>query len=201
MLSSGYRDQLCSSPVVLLWSWLFTVLVYWGLISLPHPLSLGQHQWSISWPPAVSMWWFAVFQFCRAIWLWVLLTGSGDELCGPLPALFQTVAYHPPTVSPPAFPALVYWKFMQISAPCPLSFSGVLSASCPLCCVLVFSSLLIVLFFFFAGGSQSAQGAMLVYTTGLGIPSDAWHSPVWLSNVSQAGLEQVSVGSPPIFSV
>jgi hypothetical protein len=36
----------------------------------------------------------------------MLLTGSGDELCGLLPALFQAVAYHLPTVSPFAFPAL-----------------------------------------------------------------------------------------------
>jgi hypothetical protein len=29
-----------------------------------------------------------VFQFCSVIWLWMLLTSSGDELCVPLPALF-----------------------------------------------------------------------------------------------------------------
>jgi hypothetical protein len=32
-----------------------------------------------------------VFQFCGAVWFWVLLTGSLDELCGLLPALFQAV--------------------------------------------------------------------------------------------------------------
>jgi hypothetical protein len=36
----------------------------------------------------------------------VLLTGSGDELCSLLPALFQAVAYHPPAVGLPAFPAI-----------------------------------------------------------------------------------------------
>jgi hypothetical protein len=46
-----FRNQLCSPPAVLLWSLFFTVLVYWGLVSLPHPLSLGRGQWSISWPP------------------------------------------------------------------------------------------------------------------------------------------------------
>jgi hypothetical protein len=48
----------------------------------------------------------------------------------------------------------------------PPPFSGVLSATLPLCCVLVFSSLFIVQFFFFAGSSQSAQGPMLVYPRG-----------------------------------
>jgi hypothetical protein len=38
----------------------------------------------------------------------MLLTGSGDELCGPLPALFLAVAYHLPTIGLPAFPAFVF---------------------------------------------------------------------------------------------
>jgi hypothetical protein len=48
------------------------------------------------------------------------------------------------------------------------SFSGALSASRTLCCVLVFSSLFIVqvFFFFCRGWGQSAQGAMLVYSRG-----------------------------------
>jgi hypothetical protein len=60
--------------------------MYWfsgGLFLLPHPLSLGQGQRSVSWLPAVSvLCWFAdCFQFCSVVWLWMLLTGSGDELC------------------------------------------------------------------------------------------------------------------------
>jgi hypothetical protein len=48
-----------------------------------------------------------------------------------------------------------------------LPCSGVLSATLPLFCVLVFSSLFIFQFFFFAGGrGHSAQGAMLVYPRG-----------------------------------
>jgi hypothetical protein len=47
-------------------------------------------------------------------------------------------------------------------------FSGVLSATPPFCCVLIFSSLFIV--HFFVGGGQSAQGAILVY------PRGAWGS-------------------------
>jgi hypothetical protein len=49
-----------------------------------------------------------IFKFCSVILLWILLTGSGDELCGLLPALFQTAACCLPTVSPSAFPAFVY---------------------------------------------------------------------------------------------
>jgi hypothetical protein len=56
------------------------------------------------------------------------------------------------------------------------SFSGVLSASCPFCCVLVFSSLFIVQYIFFCqvGGGRSAQGAMLVYLKG-GWGNTMWH--------------------------
>jgi hypothetical protein len=59
-----------------------------------------------------------IFQFWNVIWLWMLLTGSGDELCGLLSALFQAVAYHPPSVSQSAFPAFVYCNFLRRSAPC-----------------------------------------------------------------------------------
>jgi hypothetical protein len=54
-LSSYSGDQLCSPPAILLWSWVFSVFVYWGLVSLPGPLSLGQCQQSVSWLPAASM--------------------------------------------------------------------------------------------------------------------------------------------------
>jgi hypothetical protein len=71
-------DHLCSPPAVLLWRWLFTVLVYWGLVSLPHPLSLGQGQWFISCPPAVSvLWWFTV---CFSIWKGRLTLGVAHWL-------------------------------------------------------------------------------------------------------------------------
>jgi hypothetical protein len=82
-----FWNHLCSPPAVLLWSWVFTVLDYWGLVPLPCPLSLEQGQWSISWPPAVSMlWWFAdYFSILQchltldvANWLrrWVLWTAT-----------------------------------------------------------------------------------------------------------------------------
>jgi hypothetical protein len=58
-LSSGSGDQLCGTPAILLWSWVLTVLVYWGLVTLPHTLSLGQGQRSVCQLSAVNvLWWF-----------------------------------------------------------------------------------------------------------------------------------------------
>jgi hypothetical protein len=51
---------------VLHWRWVFSVFVYWGLVSLLHPLSHGQGQRSVSWlPPANVLYWFAD---CLSIW-------------------------------------------------------------------------------------------------------------------------------------
>jgi hypothetical protein len=90
----------------------------------------------------------------------------------------------------------------QLLAPPP--FSGVLSASHPLCCVLVFSSLFIQ--FFCEGGVVSLPRGYAGLSQGwLGkycIMPDAHLFS--LLNVSQAVLELVSGGgggSPPIFSV
>jgi hypothetical protein len=49
------------------------------------------------------------FQFCEAVWFWVLLSGSEDELCDPLPALLCGVAYCLSAVSHPAFLVFVCW--------------------------------------------------------------------------------------------
>jgi hypothetical protein len=86
-LSSSSGDDLCSPPDIQLWSWVFAVLVYWGLVTLPHTLSLGQGQRSLSWPPAASVLrWFAdcfsSLQFRLALdvahWLrrWALWTAT-----------------------------------------------------------------------------------------------------------------------------
>jgi hypothetical protein len=40
--SYRFQNQLCSPPAVLLWSWVFTLLDYWGLVSLPCPLTLDK---------------------------------------------------------------------------------------------------------------------------------------------------------------
>jgi hypothetical protein len=71
----------------------------------------------------------------------MLLTGSGDEFCGPLPALFQAVAYHPPAVSPSAFLVFVTDSLSRDQLLAPPSLSGALTAPCPFCCVFLFSSL------------------------------------------------------------
>jgi hypothetical protein len=107
-----------------------------------------------------------VFQFCNVVWLWMLLTGSGDEFCGMLSALFQAVAYHLPFVSPSAFPAFVYWKFTQRSAPClsPLLWCAQ-STLLPLQHI-PFQFFIYHSVFFFRAGGQSVQGAILVYPRG-----------------------------------
>jgi hypothetical protein len=103
-----------------------------------------------------------------------LLTGSGDEFCGPLPALLQAVAYQVPTVSLPPFPGICLLIVqVEISSlvllPSPLCFQH----SHSLCYVLVFSLLFIVQFFFFLQWCQSAQGPMLVYHRG------GWGNTTW----------------------
>jgi hypothetical protein len=85
-----------------------------------------------------------------------VLTGSEDELSGPLPALFQSASYHLSSVGPSAFPALFTESLQGVQLLLPPRVSGALSATLSLCCVLVFSSLFIVKFFFNGGGSQPA---------------------------------------------
>jgi hypothetical protein len=67
--SSGSGDQLCGPPALLLCSWVFSVLVYWGLVSLPHAPSLGQGQSSAisSLLSACYGGLLVVFQFCNII--------------------------------------------------------------------------------------------------------------------------------------
>jgi hypothetical protein len=116
-----------------------------------------------------------VFQFCSVIWLCLLLTGSGDELCGLLPALFQAVAYHLPVVGLLPFQHLFTENSCRDLLLALLAFSSALTAPRPLRCVLVFSSLFILLFCFVlqGRGGQSAQGAMLVY------PRGGWGDMMW----------------------
>jgi hypothetical protein len=88
----------------------------------------------------------------------MLLSGSGDELCGLLPALFQTVAYYWPAVIPYAFLALFTESLSGDHLLVPPLFSSALSATLPLGCVLVFRSLFIVHFFFFCRGISLPRG-------------------------------------------
>jgi hypothetical protein len=189
---------------------MFAVLVYWGLVSLPHPLSLGQGQCSISQPPDVSVLWqfpdcFSILQCCLTLdiahWLrrWALLTTT----CS-----ISGSSYHPPTVGPSAFPNFESSCGDHLLSPPP--FSGALMAPCPLYCVLVFSSLFIqffVLFCFVWGGgrgAQSTQGDMLVY------PRGGWRNTAWCLVLtcwpaeclpSRFGTSVWQHRSPPVFSV
>jgi hypothetical protein len=145
-----------------------------------------------------------VFQFCRAAWLWVLLSGSGDGFCGPIPALLKAVAYHVPTIDPPAFPTICLLILcMEISflplLPSPVCFQHLApSAMC------YFSVHCLLFIFFFARGSvcqggyaDLSQGWLGEYYVTLGVHLFG------LLIVSQAGLESASgMGqSPPVFSV
>jgi hypothetical protein len=128
----------------------------------------------------------------------MLLTGSEDELCGLLLALFQAAAYHPPAVGPSAFPVFVYCKFMQRSVPWPsLLFQCTFSNSAPsaVCSFSVLCLLFSFLFFCEVGVSLSRSLCWVIPGVVVGISHDTWCSPVGLRNVSQAGLESTS-GEP-----
>jgi hypothetical protein len=136
----------------------------------------------------------------------VLLTGSGDGLCGPLPALLQAVAYHPPTVHVPAFPAIclliVHLEISFLFFP-PSLVRFQCTYRHPFHCVLVFSSLFIVQDFFGGGAvwpggcTGLSQGWLVEYCMAVGTHLFG------LMNVSQAGLEpaaEVVVAAVHLFS-
>jgi hypothetical protein len=202
MFSSGSRDQLCSSPAVLHWSWVFTGLDYWGLVSLPCPfpwvkvsdLSAGLLL------SACCHGLLIIFQFCSVVWLWVLFTSSGDKLCGPLPALFQAATYHPPIVTllpfQPLFSESSHGDQLLAFPLLRCTFSN--STSSAVClfsvCCLLFG--FFVCFFFCWGGSVCpggyaglSQGWLGEYCVTLGV------HPSGLLNVSQVGLDQGLVAS------
>jgi hypothetical protein len=105
-----------------------------------------------------------VFQFFRAIWLWLLLTGLRDELCGMLPALLQAVAYPQTAVSLPAFPAICLLIVPVEISSLPFSPSLVhFQHFWPPHLCASFQFIVYCSIFFCRVGGQSAQGAMLVY--------------------------------------
>jgi hypothetical protein len=86
----------------------------------------------------------------------MLLTGSGDEFCGPLPALFQAVAYHLPGVSPSAFPAICLLKVcLEISSLFLPLLQCAYSTPPPLLCVSFSSLFFFVLFCFVCRAGRS----------------------------------------------
>jgi hypothetical protein len=139
----------------------------------------------------------------------VLLTGSGDELFGWLPALLQGVAYHLPAVGLPAFPVICLLIDLAEISSLPLSPSLVhFQCSHTLCCVLAFCSLFIVrVFFCVCVWKVSLPRGLCWFILGVagGILRDAWRLPVWsaecvpgrFGDSSNSG----SKSCPPVFSV
>jgi hypothetical protein len=196
MLSSGSREQFCIPLAILLQSCIFTVLDYWGLVSLSRPNSLGQGQKSVSRLPTVRvLWWFAdCFSILQYHLTWMLLTGSRDEFCGLLSALFQVEIYHWPAISSSVFLAFVYWNLCGDFCPSPILWGHVAPSAACFRSLLYCSGFLFVCFL--QCGGQSAQGVMLISPRGgCGIPRNTWCSPVGLLDVSQAGLELASNGA------
>jgi hypothetical protein len=203
MLSSGSSDQLCHSPAVLLWSWVFVVLVYWGLVSLPLSLSLGQGQWSVSWPPAlaVSVLWlfadcFSFLQCCLILsvahWLriWVLWTatcsilGSGLSPVHCWPSCLSGLCLLKVHVEMRSL--LLPPSLVQLQHPAP---SAVCSFSVP--CLFSFC-------FFFAGlGEVSLSRWLCLFIPGVaeGKTHKSWHSSVDLHLPSRLELVSGSMGA------
>jgi hypothetical protein len=202
-----FWNQLCSSQALLLWSWVSLCLITGGLFLCLVPFLWGKVS-DLSAGSLLSECCDSLlisFQFCSVIWLWMLLTGSGDELCGPLPALFQVVAYHQPAVGPSVFPAFIYWKLLWRSAPCfPRLLQCAYSNSAPLLCVsfqfLVYCSV----FFFFAGRGISLPRIYAGLSQGcLGKSTWCLVLTCWSAEClpSRFGAGVWQHGSPPVFSV
>jgi hypothetical protein len=103
MLPSGSEDHFSYPLSALLWRKLIAVFVYWDFSTGVFFLSLPSFSvpGSVFHPPSLlSMLDYSllfVFQFCRAVWFWILLSGSRDQFCDPLPALLWWVAYQSPS--------------------------------------------------------------------------------------------------------
>jgi hypothetical protein len=137
----------------------------------------------------------------------VLLTGSGDKFCGSLSALLQPVAYHPSTVSLPAFPSVcLLIVHMEISSlPLPPSLVCFQCFCFSLCTSFQFvvycSGVLFVCLFVCRGGFSLPKEQCWFIPGGLGEYHEMLGTHLFsLPNVSQAGLELAagSSGSPPV---
>jgi hypothetical protein len=174
----------------------------WGLISLPHPLSLGQAQCSVS--PLCCQCYessLLVVLFCEAVWLWVLLTGSGDDLCDLLPALLHGLAPLPSCLF--SFCLLIVCTEIN-SLLLPLSLVYFQHSWFLCCCArLQFT----VCYSVFLGRGQSTQG-LFWFIPGVDamILHDAWHSPVCsvkclAHRFGVSGGSCSGDGNPQVFSV
>jgi hypothetical protein len=134
-----------------------------------------------------------VFQFCKAVWFWRLLSGSGDDLCDLLPSLLWGVAIAYPLSVFTAFPLFTDSLALRL-APRPPPFSVVLSVfhSPSLLSALDYSSLL----FSSVGGISLPRGCAGLFSWGVdrGGPLGTWHSPV-LPIDMQVDLEPAAVAA------
>jgi hypothetical protein len=125
----------------------------------------------------------------------MLFTGSGDELCGLLSALFQAAAYHLPTVGLLLFQSLFTENLCgdQLLAPSP--FSGcpkhpATTTVCPFQFLIYYSVL-----FLCVGLGSVCPGAMLVYPgVAVGILHTSICSPVGLCLPSRLELASGGTG-------
>jgi hypothetical protein len=160
------------------------MLVYWGLVSLPGPLSLGQGQCSISWPPCCQH----VVMFC---WLFFNFAVSFDFRCCSLaqemsfvdhylPYFMQRLITHPLSALLPFQPFLlkVCAEIRSLLSPflwCTYSIPP------PLLCVSFQFHVYSVIYFFLQGGVNLSRGLcwFIPGVTGV-IPHDTWCLPVGL---------------------
>jgi hypothetical protein len=184
MLFSGSRDQLCSSPPVLLWSWVFTMLVYWRLVSCLTPFLWGKVCDLSAGPPLSAccdglLDCFSISQ-CRL----TLVCSLAQEMSFVdhfLPYFRQRLITGPLSALLPFQPLLTESSCRDQLLALP-TFSGVLSASClPLLRVsfqlLVYRS--VFGFVFCRGVSLPKRLCWFVPGVAGGIPHDTWCSPVW----------------------
>jgi hypothetical protein len=167
-LSSGSRDQLCSPPVILLWSWVFTVLVYWWLVSLPSPLFWAKsevRQLALCFQHVMLVFWL-FFNFAASFdFGYCSLTQDVSFVDHYLPYFRQQLITGPLLALLP-FQSLFTEDSCRDQLLTPPPFSSTLTASHPLCCLVLFSSLFIVQVFFCGTRGQFVQGAMLIYPMG-----------------------------------
>jgi hypothetical protein len=101
-----YLPCICDAFSLCLFTGISVLGVYFSDLSLFSVAVSVFHQ-----PPLLSVCYdglLFIFQFCGAVWLWVLLTSSRNELCDPLPALLWGVAYRLPALCLPVFLVFVY---------------------------------------------------------------------------------------------
>jgi hypothetical protein len=131
----------------------------------------------------------------------MLLTGSGDELCGLLTDPFQTLAYHMPIFGPSAFQAFVYRKFAQRSATCHSPLPWCAYSTPPPLLHVCFQFLVQFIVQFFGVFFVRLQDGRSICPQGYVDLSQGWLweyrvntrcSPVGLPDVSQVGLEPAS---------